>query len=205
MHMSELLASLEAPVYIERVALGNNKQVMTTADAQCGGRSRTRCKGLGFSLVEVLSPCPTIWKMDPLDAQRCVLEEMPKTFPLGVFRDRTKDAPVRPAGRLRRRGWRRLPAILGLAEGGTEVPREPKPAAPRRRTRGLRSPGFGGQGVLMLGEVLAEAGLDRWPGSLLAAVLRSGNALGHFQLSRAAFHQAHRFAAGVACPMCCWR
>jgi 2-oxoisovalerate ferredoxin oxidoreductase beta subunit len=38
MHVSELLASLEAPVYIERVALGNNKQVMNSAPAQLAGR-----------------------------------------------------------------------------------------------------------------------------------------------------------------------
>ena len=96
MHVSELLASLEAPVYIERVALGNNKQVMNTGRA-LRRAIENQVRGLGFSLVEVLSPCPTIWKLDPLDAQRRVLEEMPKTFPLGVFRDRTKDAPVRPA------------------------------------------------------------------------------------------------------------
>ncbi len=95
MHVSELLASLEAPVYIERVALGNNKQVMNTGRA-IRRAIENQVRGIGFSMVEVLSPCPTIWKLDPLDAQRRVLEEMPKTFPLGIFRDRTKDAPVRP-------------------------------------------------------------------------------------------------------------
>ena len=95
MHVSELLASLEAPVYIERVGLGNNKQVMNTGRA-IRKAIENQVKGIGFSLVEVLSPCPTIWKLDPLDAQRRVREEMPKTFPLGVYRDRTKEAPVRP-------------------------------------------------------------------------------------------------------------
>src|SRR5580700_1461179 len=76
MHVSELLSSLEAPVYIERVALGNNKQIMNTGRA-LRRAIENQVRGLGFSLVEVLSPCPTIWKLDPLDAQRRVLEEMP--------------------------------------------------------------------------------------------------------------------------------
>src|ERR1035438_8894309 len=117
MHVSELLASLEAPVYIERVALGNNKQVMNTARA-VRRAIENQVRGLGFSLVEVLSPCPTIWKLDPLDAQRRVLEELPKTFPLGVFRDRTKDAPARPAPQAPP-PLEEIAGILGLADGGT--------------------------------------------------------------------------------------
>jgi 2-oxoisovalerate ferredoxin oxidoreductase beta subunit len=89
MRVSELLASLEAPVYIERVALGNNKQIMNAGRA-VRRALENQARGLGFSLVEVLSPCPTIWKMTPVDAQRRVLEEMTKVFPLGVYRDRTK-------------------------------------------------------------------------------------------------------------------
>src|SRR5690242_9672872 len=73
LHVSELLASLEAPVYIERVALGNNKQIMSAARA-VRKALETQKRGLGFSLVEILSPCPTIWKMDPLAAQRWVEE-----------------------------------------------------------------------------------------------------------------------------------
>ena len=190
MHVSELLASLEAPVYIERVALGNNKQVMNTGRA-LRRAIENQVKGLGFSLVEVLSPCPTIWKLDPLDAQRRVLEEMPKTFPLGVFRDRTKDAPVRPAPKAPP-ALSEIPTVLGLTnEDKTPAP-YPQPLTPARsRSEAtdarLKIAGFGGQGVLLLGEVLAEAGLAAglevsWLPSY-GPEMRSGTSNCHVRLS----------------------
>jgi 2-oxoisovalerate ferredoxin oxidoreductase beta subunit len=153
----ELLACLDAPVYLERVALGNNKQIMHAARALRRALD-AQMRGLGFSLVEVLSPCPTIWKMEPVAAQQWVRDEMTRTFPLGLFRDRTRDAARRstppPAPALEE-----IPRILGLAKdnGG------PEPVRPGKRTEPLdlaiKVAGFGGQGVLMLGQVLAEAGL----------------------------------------------
>src|ERR1017187_3209460 len=153
--MCEMLNSLEAPVFIERVCLGDNKQIMQA------GRALRRAlegqvKGLGFSFVEVLSPCPTIWKMDPLDAQRFVHEEMTKTFPVGNLRDHSKEAPIRPALPPAPPVEDLLP-IPGLTNGrGTDdglsssvLP--PKPAKPLDLR--IRVAGFGGQGVLMLGEV----------------------------------------------------
>ena len=68
LHVCEMLNSLEAPVYIERVALGNNKQIMHAAKV-IKRAVENQVKGLGFSFVEVLSPCPTIWKMQPVEAQ----------------------------------------------------------------------------------------------------------------------------------------
>jgi 2-oxoisovalerate ferredoxin oxidoreductase beta subunit len=156
MRMCEMLQSLEAPVFIERVCLGDNKQIMQA------GRALRRAldiqvKGLGFSFVEVLSPCPTIWKMEPLEAQRFVREEMTKTFPVGNLRDRSKDAPVRPAP-APAPPVEYLPRILGLSNGDAPDADPAKPAKPLDLR--IRVAGFGGQGVLMLGEVLAEAGLD---------------------------------------------
>ena len=48
-------------------------------------RLENQVKGLGFSIVEVLSPCPTIWKMEPVEAQRFVQEEWHQIFPAGEF------------------------------------------------------------------------------------------------------------------------
>jgi 2-oxoisovalerate ferredoxin oxidoreductase beta subunit len=183
MHVSELLASLEAPVYIERVALGNNKQVMNTGRA-VRRAIENQVRGLGFSLVEVLSPCPTIWKLDPLEAQRRVLEDLPKTFPLGVFRDRTKDAQVRPAAAAAP-PLEEIAGILGLTEDAGTA-RQAK-ACPTRTDARLKIAGFGGQGVLLLGEVLAEAGLTAglevsWLPSY-GPEMRSGTSNCHVRLS----------------------
>src|SRR5579863_7339616 len=95
LHVSELLATLDAPVYIERVALGDNKQI-AQADRAIRRAVENQVRGLGFSLIEVLSPCPTIWKLSPVDAQHWVRDVMEKTYPLGVFRDHIKDAHPRP-------------------------------------------------------------------------------------------------------------
>ena len=154
--VAELLASLEAPVYIERVGLGNNKQIMQAGRA-VRRAIENQVRGLGFSLVEVLSACPTIWKLDPVDAQRRVLEEMPKTFPLGVFRDRTKEAVARPRP-LAPPPIADIPKILGVADGLSDSGAWKNSAA--NLDLRVKIAGFGGQGVLMLGEVLAEAGLD---------------------------------------------
>src|SRR5215469_8588340 len=114
-HVCELLNSLEAPVYIERVALGNNKQIMQAARA-IRRAVENQVKGLGFSFVEVLSPCPTIWKMQPPEAQTFVREEMATVFPVTGCRDRTKETEARPAPPPAP-AVENLPRILGLANG----------------------------------------------------------------------------------------
>jgi len=158
LHVAELLAGLDAPVYIERVGLGDNKQI-----AQAGRAIRraleNQVRGLGFSLVEVLSPCPTIWKMSAVDAQRWVREEMEKTFQLGVKCDRTKEAQARPV-RAAGPALEEIPRILGVAEADLPEGNAHAMVPGREVDVEVRIAGFGGQGVLLLGEVLAEAGLD---------------------------------------------
>jgi 2-oxoisovalerate ferredoxin oxidoreductase beta subunit len=159
LHIAELLATLQAPVYIERVGLGDNKQLVQ-AQRAIKRAVENQVKGLGFSLVEVLSPCPTIWKLPPVEAQHWVRNVMEKTYPLGVFCDRTKEARSRfvPEGPP---GLDRIPGILGVAEEDLPEgnPHAIGPAVDKLDLR-VRVAGFGGQGVLLLGEVLAEAGLD---------------------------------------------
>jgi len=190
LHVCEMLNSLEAPVFIERVALGNNKQIMHAAKV-LKRAVENQVKGLGFSFVEVLSPCPTIWKMNPVDAQRFVQDEMAATFGVANYRDRTQQACARPVpGPMP--ALAQVAAALGVAPpvfapetaavtaaaAATVTAPAAAPvfapvtapvaanlwAAPERPTQELdvriRVAGFGGQGVLMLGEVLAEAGLE---------------------------------------------
>jgi 2-oxoisovalerate ferredoxin oxidoreductase beta subunit len=187
LHVCELLATLEAPVYIERVGLGDNKQIMQAARA-IKRAVENQVRGLGFSLIEVLSPCPTLFKMTPVDAQRWVRDVMEKTFPLGVYRDRTKEAQSRAlpdAAPV----LDRIPQILGVAN--EDLP-EGNPGVHDETAADLdlavRVAGFGGQGVLLLGEVLAEAGLDAglevsWLPSY-GPEMRSGTSNCHVRLSR---------------------
>jgi 2-oxoisovalerate ferredoxin oxidoreductase beta subunit len=187
LHMSELLATLEAPVYIERVALGDNKQIAQATRA-IKRAVENQVHGLGFSLIEVLAPCPTIFKMTPVEAQHWVRDVLTKTFPVKVILDRTKEAQPRmlpePAAALER-----IPQILGVAseglpEGNPVVFNTTAPVMDLR----VRVAGFGGQGVLLLGEVLAEAGLDAglevsWLPSY-GPEMRSGTSNCHVRLSR---------------------
>src|SRR3954469_25072707 len=114
LHVCEMLDSLEAPVFIERVALGNNKQIMQAAKV-IKRAVENQVKGLGFSFVEVLSPCPTIWKMQPLEAQTFVREEMAAIFPEANYRNRV--ASPEPAATTAPDPPRLedLPRLLGLS------------------------------------------------------------------------------------------
>ncbi len=185
LHMCEVLAALEAPVYLERVALADNKGIMKAARA-IHKAVENQARGLGFSLVEVLSPCPTIWKKDPIDAQRWVREVLVKTFVPGVYRDRTAEsaAAKNPAGAPP------LSAIPGILEiEGQPETRIAKPGAPAGSSLDLRirMAGFGGQGVLLLGEILAGAGMTAglevsWLPSY-GPEMRSGTSNCHVRLS----------------------
>jgi 2-oxoisovalerate ferredoxin oxidoreductase beta subunit len=189
LHVSELLSTLQAPAYIERVGLGDNKQIAQTARAIRRGLEN-QVRGLGFSLIEVLSPCPTIWKLTPVEAQHWVRDVMEKEFPLGVFCDRTKERtekadmrPVTPQPVLDD-----LPRILGVAEADLPEGNSAAMAEDKEIDLQVRIAGFGGQGVLLLGEVLAEAGLDAglevsWLPSY-GPEMRSGTSNCHVRLSR---------------------
>ena len=84
--MCELLATLRGAVYLTRTTVTTPKHVRETKKA-IERAFLTQEKKKGFSLVEVLSPCPTYWHMGPTEAMRHTEEVMTKTFPLGVVRD----------------------------------------------------------------------------------------------------------------------
>lgn len=185
MHVSELLATLQAPVYIERVGLGDNKQI-AQANRAIKRAVENQSRGLGFSLIEILAPCPTIWKMSAVDAQHWVRDVMEETYPLGVFCDRTREAQPR-ALQEAAPSLEQIPHILGVAE--EDLPEGNAGAIEKAQNVDLqvRVAGFGGQGVLLLGEVLAEAGLDAglevsWLPSY-GPEMRSGTSNCHVRLS----------------------
>ncbi len=91
--MSEILAQLKGAVYIERTAVNSPANIRKTKKA-IRKAFQVQLDGLGFSLVEILSPCPTNWKMTPLESWQWVEKQMTKEFPLGLIKDATveKDA-----------------------------------------------------------------------------------------------------------------
>ena len=83
--MSELLATLGGASYIARVAVNSPKHIIQAKRA-IKKAFETQIKGLGYSMVEVLSQCPTGWHMTPFEATKWVEEKMMPYFPLGEFK-----------------------------------------------------------------------------------------------------------------------
>jgi 2-oxoisovalerate ferredoxin oxidoreductase beta subunit len=160
MRISELLSTLEGPTYIERVALYDNK---TRAKARNAIRKalKNQIEGRGFSLVEVLSPCPTGWGLTPVESCKWIEQNLIPYFPLGVLKDKSAEREHR-THRRHTVPLEELPAILGLGRnGGTQKSksRERMGASIPCRDQRLKIAGFGGQGLLFLGRLLAEAGM----------------------------------------------
>ena len=83
----ELLATLDAPAYLTRVAVNNVKNVNQARKA-IKKAFQNQVEGKGFSLVEVLSACPTNWGLTPQKALEWIDEKMIPQYPLGVYRDK---------------------------------------------------------------------------------------------------------------------
>ena len=89
--VAELLSALDAPTYIERVAVNNVKNVKNAKKAILKA-FRNQVEGRGFSLIEVVSSCPTNWGMTPEKAMQWANENMLPYYPLGVYRDRDAES-----------------------------------------------------------------------------------------------------------------
>ncbi len=179
LHVAELLASLETPTYIERVALSDMKNI-TKAKKAVRKALEIQKNGGGFSLIEMLSPCPTILKMDPVVARKWVAETLVKAFPLGVFRDRKPELPASA----------KVPHKTVAEALGVDTNAAPETATKHRhhtREVTVKFAGFGGQGVLLMGQLLAEMGLrENMEVSWLPSYgpeMRSGSAHCHVTLS----------------------
>jgi 2-oxoglutarate ferredoxin oxidoreductase subunit beta len=85
----ELLASLDGPYYLERCSVNTPKNVIKTKKA-IKTAFTNQIQEKGFSLVEILSMCPTGWGLTPVEAKKYVEEVMKPYYPLGVFRNQSK-------------------------------------------------------------------------------------------------------------------
>jgi 2-oxoisovalerate ferredoxin oxidoreductase beta subunit len=181
--MCELLATLDAPVYIERVALTDPKQHMRARKA-VRRALQNQVEGRGFSFVEVLSACPTGWKVTPQEAIHWVETRLLPAFPLRIFKESPGgvgarvDPPVAGPQLQEPHAWTAsdsaAPAAGAIAQG-------------RLAEVSIKICGFGGQGILFGGIALAEAGMREglqvsWIPSY-GPEMRGGTAHCHVRLS----------------------
>jgi len=83
--VAEMLATIEGSAHIERVSLNNTANIVKAKRAI---RAAFECQmaGKGFSMIEVLSTCPTNWGMNPVESLKWLEENMIPYYPLGVFK-----------------------------------------------------------------------------------------------------------------------
>ena len=86
--VSEMLSEIDGAEYIERVAVNNIKNIKAAKKA-IKKAFQNQIDGKGFSLVEVISSCPTNWGMTPKRALEWIDEAMIPYYPLGVYKDRS--------------------------------------------------------------------------------------------------------------------
>jgi len=151
LHMCELLNNLKAPVFIERVSLSDPSHIRKARRAVKKALEIQR-DGKGYAFVELLSPCPTNLRQDAEGAEKFLNEEMEVEYPLANFRDRT--AEVEPLCRGESDFSKEsLDKIFDVeAESSKEAVDDLE-----FETKVVKISGFGGQGVLSMGLILAEA------------------------------------------------
>ncbi|WHH59622.1 thiamine pyrophosphate-dependent enzyme [Petroclostridium sp. X23] len=83
----EMLSTLEGTAYVSRVSVDSIKNI-NNAKKAIKKAFETQIEGKGFSLVEVLSTCPTNWGLTPVESLDWLRENMMPYYPLGVFKER---------------------------------------------------------------------------------------------------------------------
>jgi 2-oxoglutarate/2-oxoacid ferredoxin oxidoreductase subunit beta len=91
LRMAEMIGTLGGVAYSARVAVDSTAHIRKAKKALLRA-FEVQTTGVGFGFVEVLSSCPTNWRMDPIKANRRIAEELIPYFPLGVFKDRKEKA-----------------------------------------------------------------------------------------------------------------
>ena len=152
LHVCELLDNLKAPVFIERVSISDISHIRKARKAIRKALEVQR-EGKGYAFVEVLAACPNNLKMDAKQAINFINEEMEKEFPVKNFRDFSNEAETLHRG-INDFTTEALERLYGI-EGDTEEKAARKDFSPVQ----VKIAGFGGQGVLSMGIILAQAGV----------------------------------------------
>lgn len=90
MHVCELLSQLKTPQFLVRTAVDTPQNVIKTRK-YIKQAFQNQIDGKGFSLVEVVSSCPTNWGMTPKQALDWIESDMLPYYPLGVYKDRSAE------------------------------------------------------------------------------------------------------------------
>lgn len=85
LNITAMLALLPGVAYLERTSLHSPKGIMDTKKA-IARSFRTQMEGKGFSMVEIISPCPTYWGLSPVKSNKRIKEEVTVAYPLGVIK-----------------------------------------------------------------------------------------------------------------------
>ncbi len=183
--MAEIINSLQAPVFIERVSLAGAKKVMKARMA-IRRALRNQVDKKGFSFVEILSPCPVNWKMTAVEARRWLENNLEPVFPVGNLRDLSK-GPIdqEEKKKARRVSNRKILEILGVGEEDVHAG-----TVQLQEEQNIKIAGFGGQGVLSTGILLANCAIAEglkttWLPSY-GAEMRGGTANASINISHAA-------------------
>ncbi|NQU43792.1 2-oxoacid:acceptor oxidoreductase family protein [bacterium] len=168
MRMCEMIAGLESPVYVERVAV-DSPQATMKARAAIRKALKIQMERKGFAFVEILSPCPTQWRVAPDQAGEWIRENMYPVFKLGVYRDKVQETDPRPAPPESLSAREVYALLTGEKDSGKAETAQTdsnngrhskSPEAPAIDSICCKLAGFGGQGVLTLGVLVAQAGMN---------------------------------------------
>ena len=187
MRMAEIIASLESPVYVERVMLADVRSKNAARKAVRRG-IKNQIEKKGFSFIEVLSTCPTGWKMTAPQSEEWIKSTLMQNFPLGVFKDVAQQVePLDLSVNLASSS--RVPRLIGLEQDKVKIDTETMDLSDTIDQE-IKIAGFGGQGVLSLGVWLSEIGMRQdlevsWIPSY-GPEMRGGTANCHVKLSREA-------------------
>ena len=90
LHVAELLATIEGSSFIARCSVDSYKNICVTRK-MITKAFKYQMAGKGFSLVEILSPCPTDWCISPIESLDWIKKTMLETYEPGIFKDRWKN------------------------------------------------------------------------------------------------------------------
>ena len=152
--MSEMLSSLKAPVFIERVSLSSASNIIKAKKA-FKKALENQVNKKGFSFVEVLSPCPVNWKMTPVEAREWVKNVLEKEFPVKNFKDVQKEDKT-----VLTKSPMNDEQLIKLLGGSTASKKSKSSSAKQIDVQEIKIAGCGGQGIMSAGVLLANSAIN---------------------------------------------